>query len=67
MKLGDQIRIKPASGIKLRKPDGQLLAAEGEIVVANSYWFRRLQDGDIEEIADVQEPSVVQTDTKTKG
>lgn len=70
MKLGEQVKIKPSNGIKIRKPDtGQYLAAEGETVVITSYWLRRSNDGDIErasvqeQAADIAEPSK----PKTKG
>lgn len=44
---------RPANGadgkpLKVRKPDGGYLAAEGEALVLDSYWLRRLQDQDIE-------------------
>jgi hypothetical protein len=39
--------IKPAPGLKVRKPDGGELKAEGEKVEINSYWLRRLADGDV--------------------
>lgn len=50
MKLGESIRIKPKAGVQLRKENGQILAADGETVVATSYWLRRFKDGDIEEV-----------------
>jgi hypothetical protein len=65
MKLGEPTRIKPKAGLSLRKENGQPLAAEGETVVVTSYWLRRLQDGDIEEIA-APEPAA-ETTTKAKG
>jgi hypothetical protein len=37
----------PAPGLRVRKPDGTLLAPEGEVVEMNSYWLRRLADGDV--------------------
>ncbi|GAA4651682.1 hypothetical protein GCM10023116_39660 [Kistimonas scapharcae] len=39
--------IKPADGLKVRKPDGSHLAADGESVVLTGYWRRRLADGDV--------------------
>ncbi len=42
--------LKPAAGLKLRKPDGSFLADEGEAVVIDSFWKRRLKDGDAVEV-----------------
>lgn len=40
--------IKPANDkIKVRKENGQLLAIEGETVQNNSYYQRRIKDGDV--------------------
>lgn len=44
----DRIFIKPAApGLKVRKPVNGYLAAEGEEVNAESYWLRRMADGDV--------------------
>lgn len=46
----DRIFIKPAApGLKVRKPVNGHLAAEGEEVNADSYWLRRMADGDVVE------------------
>ena len=46
----DRIFIKPAApGLKVRKPVNGHLAAEGEEVNAESYWLRRIADGDVVE------------------
>jgi hypothetical protein len=42
--------IKPAEGRRVRRPDRQLLAAEGESVTWGSYWQRLLNDGDVVEV-----------------
>lgn len=42
-----QIRIKPAAGLTIKKPDGSKLAADGEVVPRNSFWIKRLADGDV--------------------
>lgn len=43
-----QIKIKPKAGVKVVKPDTKLaLAEQGEIVIQDSYWLRRLADGDV--------------------
>lgn len=41
------ILVTPAPDRRVRKPDGQLLAADGERVEPNSYWQRRIADGDV--------------------
>jgi hypothetical protein len=46
--------IRPREGLRVRKPNGQQLQVSGEPVVWNSYWQRRLQDGDIEAVGDDQ-------------
>ncbi|WP_299733992.1 DUF2635 domain-containing protein [uncultured Endozoicomonas sp.] len=46
MKAGEQTCIlKPANGLKVRKINGQHLAAEGEPVRMSAYWLRRLKEG----------------------
>lgn len=44
--------LQPAPGRRVRKPDGALLATAGERVEVDTYWTRRLLDGDVVEIAD---------------
>jgi len=39
--------LKPAEGLQVRKLNGFYLAPEGELVEMNSYWLRRLNDGDV--------------------
>jgi hypothetical protein len=44
------VTATPAKGCRVRKPDGSLLADEGEAVNTNadaSYWLRRELDGDV--------------------
>lgn len=43
--------LKPAADLKVRKPDGRHLNPEGEPVELNSYWLRRIDDGDVVETA----------------
>jgi hypothetical protein len=38
----------PLNGARVRKPDGQILKAEGERIVRDSFWVRRAVDGDVE-------------------
>jgi hypothetical protein len=43
-----RIFIKPASGLKVRKPfDGAHLSDSGETVVCDQYWRRRIIDGSV--------------------
>lgn len=39
--------LRPAKGVKVRRPDGRHLAAEGETVTMSNYWQRRLDAGDV--------------------
>ena len=54
MILGKPTTIKPIYSILIHKEDGDLLDNDGETVIANGYWLRRLDNGDIEEIIPVQ-------------
>jgi hypothetical protein len=41
--------IKPKSKtVQVRKPDGTLLASEGETVPLSAFWLRRIAEGDLE-------------------
>ena len=42
-----QVIATPINGARVRKPDGQILQAEGETVERNSFWLRREFDGDV--------------------
>jgi len=48
-----QIQIQPArSGLVVRDPStAKALPAAGETKPRNSYWLRRLRDGDVVEVA----------------
>lgn len=39
--------IRPAEGLKVRRPDGRHLAETGESVEDSSYWQRRIDAGDV--------------------
>ena len=44
----EKIFIIPAPGKKVRKPDSKLhLPEKGEFVVKNSFWNRRIKEGDV--------------------
>jgi hypothetical protein len=56
-----RIFIKPAApGLKVRKPVNGYLAAEGEEVNADSYWLRRMADGDVIEAPRTAQPAAPQ-------
>ena len=42
-----ELTLKPKPGLTVRKPDGNKLAADGEVVPRNSFWLKRLADGDV--------------------
>lgn len=39
--------LQPAPGLRVRKPDGSILPAEGESVALNTFWRRRINHGDV--------------------
>lgn len=41
------IYLKPAPGLKVRTPQGGFLPDEGAEVERNSFWVRRINDGDV--------------------
>jgi len=41
--------LVPAEGLLVRHPQGGHLAAEGDTVVLDSYWRRRIADGSVTE------------------
>ncbi len=48
-----EIKVKPANlAIKVRKPDGTHLADDGETVTRNTFWIRRIADGDVVEVTE---------------
>ncbi len=46
------VKIKPVKGRKVRKPDLTYLAEKGESVQLDSYWQRRINQGDVQLIDD---------------
>lgn len=47
---GPLIGLKPGEGRVVRKPDGQALSADGEMVNVDDawiYWVRRIEDADV--------------------
>lgn len=54
----ERVLIKARGGLRVRKPNGQLLESAGESVTWNSYWRRRELDGDIERVQpDTEQPN----------
>lgn len=46
----EKIFVVPANGLTVINPaNGQALPAEGDTVVRDTYWIRRLNDGDVTE------------------
>lgn len=58
-----KITVKPQAGLRVRKPDGGVLAATGETVASAPYWQRRLADGDVVKVAS---PETKAAATRTK-
>jgi hypothetical protein len=54
MILGKPTTIKPIYSILIHKEDGDLLGNNGETVIANDYWLRHLDNGDVEEVIPMQ-------------
>lgn len=50
----DQIFVKPGPDLKVRKPVNGYLAPDGEWVNRETYWLRRLADGDVIEADPLQ-------------
>lgn len=57
------MKIRPKKGLKVPKLDGTFLKDDGELVKKNSYWVRRLNDGDVELVV---EKSLPKTNSKSK-
>ncbi|MDA8483593.1 DUF2635 domain-containing protein [Pseudomonas resinovorans] len=53
----ERISIKPCRGLRVRKPNGQLLDPAGEAVTWSGYWRRRELDGDIERVISQNKPA----------
>lgn len=61
--MSNRKTVRPADGRRVRKPDGSLLAEQGEPVVWSSFWLRRHRDGDVE-LVTAEEPAQQQPDPK---
>lgn len=51
--------LRPAPGLKVRRPDGRHLAEAGETVEFTSYWQRRKAAGDVVEVTEQAKPAAV--------
>lgn len=56
--MADTITLKPAPGRRVRDPATMRVLAEGgEAKPVNSYWLRRVADGDVLEVTEVPAPA----------
>ena len=62
-----KVKIKPAEGMQVRKHNGQILNPDGEQVILNSYYRRRLKDGDLLLVEDKKAAKAVSKKTETQG
>lgn len=62
------VRIKPVGKLYVRHPDNghRHLAPEGEEVVMNNWWYRRLADKEIEIVETAQAPAGAPTNKEQK-
>jgi len=61
----NKVKIKPLEGLQVRKQNGQILNPDGEQV--NSYYRRRLKDGDLLLVEDKKAAKAVSKKTETQG
>jgi hypothetical protein len=61
-------KIKPKNGYKLRFPNAidRFLSDDGDTVEWNSYWQRRLNDGDVEIVSTMSEEKKFISESKKK-
>lgn len=61
--------IKPATGLKIRNPQSMLPIPETglEVPDTDTYWQRRLADGDVVIVAPVVSPLPTKSSTPTKA
>jgi hypothetical protein len=60
------VRIKPAEGLRVRKPCGKLLNESGETVVLTTFWQRRIDGGDVVDMGAAKDGDVI-PDTKKRS
>lgn len=50
--MNKELFLKPQTGLKVKDPvTGKSLADDGETKPANTYWLRRLAEGDVVDVA----------------
>ena len=65
--MSEQAFLRPAEGVKVRRPDGGHLAEKGETVTMTSYWQRRLADGDVVEVKAAGDSAAARTADTGRG
>lgn len=45
------VLLKPKAGMSIRTPRGDVLPPEGREEELDSYWRRRIEDGDVENVS----------------
>lgn len=63
--MTNMIRLRPTEGARVRKPDGELLAATGEKVANDTYFKRLLAAGDVERVPTSKPRAAAQTTATT--
>ncbi|KJZ09489.1 hypothetical protein TW85_21985 [Marinomonas sp. S3726] len=63
----NKVRIKPLEGMQVRKQNGQILNPDGELVILNSYYRRRLKDGDLLLVEDKKAAKAAAKKIETQG
>lgn len=54
-----RIFIKPLRAVVRNPITGEILPSKGKLVNKNSYWIRRIKDGDIEIITKVKKKIII--------
>lgn len=52
--MNKTIKLRPKKGLTVLKPNGERLAVEGETVERETYWIRRINDGDVEIVTEAK-------------
>jgi len=62
-----KVKIKPAAGLKIKRPDTLIyLKEEGEVVKMDTFWRRRIKDGDVELMEEIK-TEVVKAEPKAEA
>jgi len=65
--MSEQKFLRPADGVKVRRPDGGHLAEAGENVEMDNYWRRRLTQGDVVEVKPAADAVVARAADTSRG